>query len=467
MLVFEWNETLWAMSPNRTVLLTLTDPCGLSEATLLLEGNPTIVKRFRINDSEGLWRLQVQDVGNMTVKLVSGIEMRTYVNYSLGQWMEATIHGSRSVVFLDDEPGTMVLLAAGNNQSINLAVDEILQLGYVTVEFLYLDRVMSTGTSGESTYEILLEPITSRVDGKLLGQRGRYILTLKSPNLHEIGSGCVVPVREGPIILRLRWSSIAQTEFKAYLLKGAFIKYAGSNVSRSRRVDIRSSLTSIFKILYFDKGEVKVSEFRPPVAAVRFTDIRTPSPISNITVRSGNLDTTSDGETNYILLTNSELLPDNDSANLKLNLPLDIYVNGFYVKSLETEVRSGSVTWLPLELHRLTIKVSGGEVNSLKDLRLMIDNRTLPVEIDGASYLLPKGTYRVSISTENMEGSLLTQLDKDIEVKIHLRPLLRLEYLLKTFAFFQIIAITVLFGLYIMLVGSSISSAQDRRLVVE
>ncbi|MBS7626754.1 hypothetical protein KEJ51_06945 [Candidatus Bathyarchaeota archaeon] len=465
--MFEWNETLWAMSPNRTVLLTLTEPSGLSEATLLLEGNPTIIKRFGMNDSEGLWTLQVQDVGNMTVRLANGIETRTYINYSLGQWMEATIHGSRSVVFLDGEPGTMILLAAGNNQSIDLAVDEILQLGYVAVEFLYLDLVRFTGTSGGSTYEVLLEPIASRVDGELLGQRGRYILTLKSPNLHEIGSGCVVPVREGPIIVRLRWSSGAQTDFKAYLLKGAFIKYAGSNVSRSRRIDIRSSLTSIFKIIYFDKGEVKISEFRPHVAAVRFTDIRTPSSISNITVKSGNLDTTSDGETNYILLTNSEVLLDTDSAPLKLTLPLDVYVNGFYVKSLEIDVSSGCVTWVSLELHRLTIKVSGSEVNSFKDLKLMINNRTLPVETGGASYLLPKGTYLVSISTEDMEGSLLTQLDKDMEVKIHLRPLLRLEYLLKTFAFLQIVAITVLFGLYLMLVGSSISSAQDRQLVVE
>jgi len=169
---------------------------------------------------------------------------------------------------------------------------------------------------------------------------------------------------------------------------------------------------------------------------------------------------------NYILLTNSALPFNIDSAPLKLVLPLDVYVNGFYAKSLEIEVRSGSVTWINLELYRLTIKVSEGEMNSLKGLKLIIENRTLPIETDGASYLLPKGTYLISVSTEDMEGSLLAQLDKDMEVKIPLRPIVRLEYWLKTFAFFQIIAITVLFGLYVMLVGSSISSAQGRRLVV-
>jgi|GEM_PF-5900917 len=466
MLVFEWNETLWAMSPNRTVFLTITDPNGLGETTLLLEGIPTIIKRFGMNDPEGLWRLQVQDVGNMTVKLLSGIEMSTHINYSLGRWIEATIHGPRSVVFLDGEPETMILLAAGNNQSINLPINESLQLGYVVVEFLYPERVRFTGTSGESTYEVLLEPIASRVDGELLGQRGSYILTFQSPKLHEIGSGCVVPVREGPIIVRLRWSSGAQTEFKAYLLRSAFVKYVGSNVSRTRRVDIRSSLTSIFKILYFGKGAVEVFEVRPHIAALRFADIRTLSSISNITVKSGKLDTASDGETNYILLTNSALPFNIDSAPLKLVLPLDVYVNGFYAKSLEIEVRSGSVTWINLELYRLTIKVSEGEMNSLKGLKLIIENRTLPIETDGASYLLPKGTYLISVSTEDMEGSLLAQLDKDMEVMIPLRPIVRLEYWLKTFAFFQIIAITVLFGLYVMLVGSSISSAQGRRLVV-
>ncbi|MGQ9542764.1 MAG: hypothetical protein ACUVTM_01560 [Candidatus Bathyarchaeia archaeon] len=465
-LVFELGETLWAMSPNRTVILTVTTPRGESEAIILPEGDPIIVRRFEPDDPEGFWILKVQDGGEMKVKLLSDSGGNTYVKYSLGPWLSATIEGSRDTVFLDVDQG-MVLIIAGKKQSLSLAINETVQPGGVTVEFVYSGPVRYTGISGEAIYEMILDPVAARVQGELLGQRGRYTLRLKCPNLHEVGSDCIVPAREGPVIIRVKLSNRNQTEFRAYLLREIFSDYAGRYVSTFSRIDLKSSLTSNLKILTIDRGKVEVLEARPSIAAIKFTEARSNLAVSNVTVKSGVLETTSDGDTNYILLSSSEPLSNTGSESSTTILPIEVYVNGFYARSFQMEVKRGGVTEASLELYRLTLKVTSDEAESLEDVRLMIENRTFPSEVGCASYLLPKGIYRVWVSIGDMEGSSLIQLDRDVEVNILLRPPVRLDYWLKTLVVFQLITITVLSGLHMMFEGSNRSSGQDRRSVEE
>jgi hypothetical protein len=340
----------------------------------------------------------------------------------------------------------MILLPAGTEQILRLENPIPFRTGDVQLDLIYPDALGYGGAVGGASYDMLVEPVATRTSVRLASDGDGLRLSLKPPRLHEVGSGGTVPAREGEAILRFSSREGDVSERKAYFLKDGFAEYAGRNVAPSIRPDLNDALNSTYKIVAFREGTAKILQVKPPIAAVRFRESRLGIPVNNITIIAGELQTDYEGDRAYVLLSNvshpTSLLP----QPISLDLPLEVYVNGFHSKSLSLRLKEGDVTEAELELYKLTVKTVTLEGSPMADVAVVIGGRALPVSSGVASYLLPKGVYEISAYASDMEGSMKVDLSNDAEITLILKPLVGLEYWLKLAAAIEVLAIATVGG---------------------
>ena len=436
---FEEGENLWAMSPNGSAVMTLVSPTGES-SNFRLGGAPILLRQFGPSDREGVWLLEAPDGNRLGIKLAGANKETLEVRYRLVAGLLAEINGSKSAVFLDAEPG-MILLPAGTEQTLRLEKPIPFRPGDVQLDLIYPDALGYGGAVGGASYDMLVEPVAARTSVRLASDGDGLRLSLKPPKLHEVGSGGTVPAREGEAILRFSSREGDVSERKAYFLKDGFAEYAGRNVAPSIRPDLKDALNSTYKIVASQEGAAKILQVRPPIAAIRFRESRLGIPVNNITIMAGELETDYEGDRTYVLLSGVSHLTSSLPQPISLDLPLEVYVNGFHSKSLSLRLKEGEVTEAELELYKLTVKTVTAEGSPIVDVAVVIGGRALSVGSGIASYLFPRGVYEISAYASDLEGSTKVDLSSDTEITLILRPLVGLEYWLKVAAAIEVLAI--------------------------
>lgn len=434
-LYFEKGEELWAMTLDKPTILRLISPAGRVTEYYMEPLKQTLIKSFTEGDEEGQWILRSEKY-NLMIELSSKkkLEDNTRLNYRIsgGKLTVETANEDQDVFIIDVEDGRF-LIPAGvevdmklpyfNNTNEQVYTDVVLDLVYPG-EFSYSGKLF------DRPYSIVMEPLAARIVGKLRGDK----LTIVIPNLHKVGAGGIIPVREGEALLKIRYISLMQNgsssqisdytpqigQVKVYIVDEIFNEWAGRNVAKSLSIDVEEALNKTIRVISRSRQRVGISYAFIPLASIVLYEPRLNKIIGNISIIvEGHQATVTNGR-GYILLTESESalpIPVNRSST---ELTLHVYVNNFKAYNGKIKINRGETYFIPVELRNLRVSIFFPNGTPAYTGILKINDSRMNIINGSASYLLPPDQYTVEFNINEWFGTVTVNLLEDTSIKINL-----------------------------------------------
>jgi|GEM_PF-1562637 len=434
-LYFEKGEELWAMTLDKPTVLRLISPTGKVTEHYIEPLKQILVKSFTEDDEEGQWILKSEKY-NLMIELSSRkkLEDNTRLNYRIsgGKLIIETANKDQDVFIIDVEDGGF-LIPAGievdmkplyfNRTNTQLYTDVVMDLVYPG-EFSYSGKLL------DRPYSITMEPLAARIVGKLREDT----LTVVIPNLHKVGAGGIIPVREGEAILKIRYVSIMQNgsslqvlnytsqieQVKVYIVDEIFNEWAGRNVAKSFSINIEEALNKTIKVIARSRQGVDISYAFIPLASVVLYEPRLNKIIGNISIIVEGHQVTVINDRGYILLTDGESalpIPVNRSST---ELTLHAYVNNFKAYNGKIKINRGETYFIPVELRNLKVSIFFPNGTPAYTGILKINDSRMNIINGSASYLLPPGKYMIEFNNNEWSGIATVNLLEDTSIEINL-----------------------------------------------
>lgn len=439
LLKLQLGEKLWIRAVGGDVEFILRSPKGSEEAYKLSAGESKLLKKFSDEHDVGNWTLEIVNRGSMHLLVKNPENEPLTIRYRFGRSdLVAELDGSPNAVFVGVEGLERYLLVAGGNNKLNLSTllertlaDHL--TGELIVDILMEDYIIYSGFLEGSTYQVEIEPLTSRITGKIVNET----FHVNIPSLHEVGTGGIIPLRPGKAVLRIWLNETNSFSKPAYILDKRFTQFVGTKADRIAPVTLSNVLNHPLRILKASDEYIKAVELTLPIALIRVQDLHG-SPLTNISILADNpLSIVNDAA--YVLLRKIEsipALPRNPVRTL-----IKVYVNGFEAKSLTMDLMDGMIYNVTLNLNRLTVEINPQDGELPKDLNLMINGTSFKHENGLCSYLLPPGEYLIEAKASGLGGSVRINLSGDSTVKLRLRKITSLEDALKISAALELVCV--------------------------
>lgn len=432
-LYFEEGEELWAMSMDTPALLTLISPRG-EEAKIYLEPHrQTLVKKFGEKDEEGRWILKT-DTRNLTMQFSrrETIEDNTLLNYMIdSNKISIEVADRRQEVFIIDGEGDGFLVPAGIEVSIKLPeLETTYEQNYsdVVMDLVYPEEFSYHGELASRPYSITMESVAARIVGKLKGNT----LTLIVPDLHNVGAGGIIPVREGEAILKIRYistefiNSTSRTEnlslgveqTKIYVVNDVYNEWAGQKVAKTLSIDLEKALNKTLKVIAPSGRGVRVYYALIPLTSIVFYDPRLERIVGNLSLTVEGRRATVKNDRAYILLADRESPLTIPVRGSNTTLMVHVFVNGFKTYSGRIQVNRGETYSIPLNLYNLKISVFFPNGSIVQRGILKMNGSRMDFVNSSASYLLPAGSYLVEFHAVEWFGKTTIHLYEDTSLRI-------------------------------------------------
>lgn len=465
-LYFEDGEELWVMTVEKPALLKLISPTGEETEYFLEPLRQTLIKKFGENDEEGQWILKT-GTSNLIIQF-SGrkiLDDNTRLNYKMDiDKLIIEIADQEQEAFIINVKDGGLLVPAGIEVSINLSEFETTnEQSYSTVimDLVYPRKFIYYGKLAGRPYSITMESLAARIVGKLEGNT----LTLLIPDLHKVGAGGTVPVREGEAILKIRYVSTESInrssgivnftyrteQLKIYVVDDTFNEWVGEKATKKLSIDVEEALNKTLNIIASSIRGVRMYYALIPLTSIVFYEPRLGKTIGNLSLIVEGHQVAVKNDKAYILLANSEsalAIPISESG---ATLIVHASVNGFKAYSGRIQVNRGETYSIPVNLHNLEIKVLFPNGSLVKSGALKINGSRMDFVNGSASYLLPTGSYLVEFSLDEWSGRALVHLHGDASIRIDLARHLRMLDILKIVAGLESIILVSTFILMVRL----------------
>lgn len=430
-LTYQEGEELWAMIPDRAATITLTSPSGASTTISLEAGKPILLKTFEPEDERGNWTLSWENTRlTLTYLEEPGAADPVLISYALaGGWLEAKLETEGEAFFLDPVRDGMILLAAGSEQQIPLK-ELGLPGGEVVLDLIYPGGLKYRGRLSGRPYELDVEAVA----GRLVGFWRKGTLTLRLPNLHEVGAGGIVPLRRGEAIMRIHGEK-ETTEIKVYVTGPEFAEWGGVKVARTLHIPLQDALNQTLRIIALKTdGRVQRLFSKPPLTEIRLRD-QLGRLVGNLTIDAAGFQAEAlDGEA-YLLLSEKEIPHEREIASkIERRVMVKLYVNGFKSLSSVLPLRAGEKSQLNLTLHKLSIQVVRTDGSPVSNPLFTINNISLSLKNYSTSILLPPGHYKIAARLDGGYVKAEINLIYDTSITLKVPETISLAEALKTVA---------------------------------
>ena len=413
---FYEGEELWIMSAENA-RLRLTSPNGFVY-TALATAEPQMLKRFGDTDVNGDWLLeQVSPIGGV---LSMTIELESYAtngnawllfNFEEKNFSANIDRKSQSLAAFISTSGFPAVTPRGL-VSINLGTE---YSGPVNVKIFSTEEQVVEGYSGSTKIRV---EVPSLVANFSLWALGGLVDGFLLPNIHEVGSGGMFPLRYGPIAVYLEpdetWgSAISPVRSEFYV----FPFNPGSDLLLSSKIELPIEETDL-KELEVVLANSTVVGFWPPVAKVHVFDEKHNRYLNSkeFSLEIGNAQIWYGDDSTHVLYMNRTFLT--APENLTATFEYELRVGGFVVG----DVTPRTLTMKPPEdltilAEACTLKVKAIDLTGQPVTATLSINNTISVPVTGeASLLLPRGLYLLQAhSTKGNETDTIL-LEDDMEV---------------------------------------------------
>ncbi|MEM3668926.1 MAG: hypothetical protein QW737_00110 [Nitrososphaerota archaeon] len=447
-LTFFVGEELELKTIGSSANITIIDPLYRRYEYFLEEGKKMKVLTFNASDV-GTWLLRHSKLGTMSLKVIDNYSPKDHyisIQKISDDVLRLSLEGSAFIGFLAKSKNVTKIM----NPSKNLHITIPSGTTHVRITLEYNEPIELSGLIGDVQYHYKTDAVVSEYTNRFSKPIAEpIVINFEIPEVGKVGSGGIIPLRVGPIRLKVVCTGTGSTILN-YVDELLIIPEEVNLQSITRTIDVELTelINDNIKIAYYNvsTGRIDVINVKVPVYRLIVYDKALSKNIDDYSFDVLEMLSLKSDHITYIVPTRLQLLNDTHNNYAIINSKIEVYSVDISNMIKNITLKKEDLNTIIIESKEIEITVKHVDGTLIKNALILVNSSKHSIINGSARIRMPIAIYNFSAVTSIGYASSIIDISKKDNVQLIIKTLTSTTMALIIISAFQ----TALFSHYIL-----------------